>query len=84
MFLHDIWIGRIDTERYSRESVGDEIYPQQVDCQQRQRYTYETGDEQDRYLSHIAGQEIIYKLFDIIIDSPSLLHCVDYRVEIII
>lgn len=93
---HHVVYFRIHSYRQRGTGVGDEVDPQNLGGQQRQRHclvactcqTHGAGEdhaEEDREdFSHIGGEKIAQELFDVVEDDPALAHRGDDGGEVVV
>ena len=72
--FHNILIHRLHAQGESGQTVGDQVHPKQLDCQQRGGQPHEESGQHGDDFSDIAGQKKMDGFFDVFKDSPSLPH----------
>ena len=65
-------------------AVGDEVDPQDLDGQQRQRQAQERRQHHDHDLGRVGGQQVAHEAADVGVDAPPLLDRRDDGGEVVV
>ena len=84
LFLHDIQVGRIESQSGGRETVGDQVDPEQLDRDQGFRETQGGRQEDADDLADVGGDEIADELLHVVVDGAALLHSGNDGSEVVV
>ena len=74
MCIRDSLFSTLHAQSQSREAVGDEVDPQQMDWL-KDRKAQQSCAEDSQYLRQVGGQQKLDGFADVVIDPPPLFHC---------
>ncbi len=81
---HRVGLGRLHAQRERRQSVGQQVDPQDLDRQQRQRHAGQRPGDHDEDLAEIARQDEPDELPDVVEDDASLFDRRDDAREVVV
>ena len=57
----------------ARQSVGDQVHPEDLEWEQRQGHAQERGGEHHEQLADVGGHEVLDELADVVVDDAAFL-----------
>jgi len=74
-FVHDVQIGRVEPECCRRQSVGDEVDPEQLNGYESLGHAERRRQEDANHLADVGRDQIADELFHVVVDGTALFDC---------